>query len=61
MPEREDGDGDGKKRRDWKQHCRNLYNRCIEEDWLGTWTCHDCFRYCEGQQGNWPSNRCLEP
>ncbi|HEX8705769.1 MAG TPA: hypothetical protein VF815_43440 [Myxococcaceae bacterium] len=44
----------------WKKECMNKYNQCIEENWVGTWTCVDCFRYCEGQQGKWPGDRCFK-
>jgi hypothetical protein len=46
---------------EWKQKCLDKYNRCTDEDWLGTWRCIDCFRYCEGQQGNWPGDKCIDP
>lgn len=46
---------------EWKKQCMRRYERCIEEDWLGTWRCIDCFRYCEGQQGQWPSDKCYPP
>ncbi len=44
----------------WKKECMNKYTQCMEEDWVGTWTCVDCLRYCEGQQGKWPGDRCFK-
>jgi hypothetical protein len=46
---------------EWKQKCIRTYNKCINQNWLGTWTCADCLRYCEGQQGDWPKDRCFPP
>lgn len=63
----EAGDGDKTKAAgkgkvpEWKQGCIDKYNSCIDGDWLGTWRCIDCLRYCEGQLGMWPGDRCLEP
>ncbi|WP_244224348.1 DUSAM domain-containing protein [Corallococcus sicarius] len=34
---------------EWKRACINNYVRCKEEAWSGS--CYDCFRHCEGQQG----------
>jgi len=44
----------------WKKECMNKYTQCMEENWVGTWTCVDCLRYCEGQQGTWPGERCFK-
>ena len=41
---------------EWKKLCLETYVACQEEDWLGS--CYECFRYCEGQQGEWPEDRC---
>ncbi|XXF76830.1 hypothetical protein P2318_27790 [Myxococcaceae bacterium GXIMD 01537] len=60
VPEREEDD-DGKEMPGWRQYCRDTYNQCIDDDWHGTWTCHDCFRYCEGQRGGWPQDKCYDP
>lgn len=42
---------------EWKQRCIRAYVDCQNEAWTGN--CHDCLRYCEGQQ-EWPRNRCRE-
>lgn len=44
----------------WKQQCIETYNQCIDDGWVGTWACIDCFRYCEGQR-KWPTDKCFEP
>ncbi|RKH61451.1 hypothetical protein [Corallococcus llansteffanensis] len=41
---------------EWKRSCMETYVRCKEEEWRGQ--CYDCFRYCEGQNGNWPRDKC---
>ncbi|RKH09615.1 hypothetical protein D7V97_16035 [Corallococcus sp. CA053C] len=41
---------------EWKRSCLEDYVKCQEEDWLGP--CYECFRYCEGQQGDWPRDKC---
>ena len=41
---------------EWKRACINNYVRCKEEAWSGS--CYDCFRHCEGQQGEWEDNKC---
>ncbi|MCY1043308.1 hypothetical protein OV208_18470 [Corallococcus sp. bb12-1] len=41
---------------EWKRYCMGEYVKCQEKDWLGP--CYECFRYCEGQQGEWPTDRC---
>ncbi|MCY1036723.1 hypothetical protein OV207_35130 [Corallococcus sp. BB11-1] len=41
---------------EWKRSCMETYVRCKEEEWRGH--CYDCFRYCEGQNGNWPRDKC---
>ncbi|RKH46769.1 hypothetical protein D7X12_04730 [Corallococcus sicarius] len=41
---------------EWKRVCMETYVKCQEEDWLGH--CYECFRYCEGQKGEWPRNKC---
>jgi hypothetical protein len=43
----------------WKKECMDKYNKCINDGWVGTWNCVDCFRFCEGQQGKWPEDRCF--
>lgn len=43
----------------WKRKCIDSYNKCINKGWVGTWNCVDCLRYCEGQQGVWPEDRCF--
>jgi hypothetical protein len=43
----------------WKKKCMENYNKCINKGWVGTWNCVDCLRYCEGQQGEWPKDRCF--
>lgn len=43
----------------WKKGCTDKYNKCINDGWVGTWNCVDCFRFCEGQQGKWPEDRCF--
>jgi hypothetical protein len=43
----------------WKKECMDQYNKCINDGWVGTWNCDDCFRFCEGQQGKWPEDRCF--
>ncbi len=43
----------------WKRKCMDSYNKCINKGWVGTWNCVDCLRYCEGQQGVWPEDRCF--
>jgi hypothetical protein len=45
----------------WKKECINTYNECMNKGWVGTWNCVDCLRYCEGQQGKWPKDRCFPP
>lgn len=42
---------------EWKQRCIRNYNNCRNEAWTGP--CDDCLRYCEGQQGDWPFNKCV--
>ncbi|WP_233587540.1 hypothetical protein [Corallococcus sp. CA049B] len=42
---------------EWKRYCMNEYAKCQEQDWIGS--CYDCFRSCEGQQGEWPHDRCF--
>jgi hypothetical protein len=49
----------GRKEPPWKKECRRNYNKCINDGWVGTWNCVDCFRFCEGQQGKWPEDRCF--
>lgn len=51
----------GRKEPPWKKECRRLYTECINDGWAGTWNCVDCLRYCEGQQGKWPKDRCFSP
>jgi len=41
---------------EWKQRCMRYYYDCQQEGWTGK--CDDCLRYCEGQQGDWPFNKC---
>jgi hypothetical protein len=43
---------------EWKQECIDKYNECIDQEWVGS--CHDCFRYCEGQH-EWPKQQCYRP
>ena len=43
----------------WKQKCIDTYNECIDEGWVGTRSCADCLRYCEGQH-KWPKDWCFE-
>ena len=43
---------------EWKQRCIRAYTDCINDGWTGN--CHDCLRYCEGQQ-EWPSRTCAPP
>jgi hypothetical protein len=45
----------------WKKECINTYYECTNKGWVGTWNCVDCLRYCEGQQGKWPKDRCFPP
>lgn len=40
----------------WKQRCIKYYNACQDRGWKGS--CHDCLRYCEGQQ-EWPFRMCM--
>ena len=40
---------------DWKRRCIRAYGDCQDFGWTGS--CHDCLRYCEGQQ-EWPSDKC---
>lgn len=49
----------GRREPPWKKECRRLYTKCINKGWVGTWNCVDCLRYCEGQEGEWPRNRCF--
>ncbi|NOJ94739.1 hypothetical protein HMI51_17605 [Corallococcus coralloides] len=41
---------------EWKRACLETYVQCQEDRWSGS--CYDCFRYCEGQQGDWPRDKC---
>ncbi|RUO89325.1 hypothetical protein D7Y11_30875 [Corallococcus sp. AB018] len=41
---------------EWKRACLETYVQCQEDHWSGS--CYDCFRYCEGQRGEWPDDRC---
>ncbi|NOK20382.1 hypothetical protein HMI50_25505 [Corallococcus carmarthensis] len=41
---------------EWKRACLETYVQCQEDHWMGS--CYDCFRYCEGQRGEWPDDRC---
>jgi hypothetical protein len=50
----------GRREPPWKKECRRLYTECMDEGWVGTWNCVDCLRYCEGQQGKWPEDRCFK-
>ncbi|WP_240359423.1 hypothetical protein [Pyxidicoccus trucidator] len=43
---------------EWKRRCIRAYGDCKEFGWSGS--CHDCFRYCEGQH-EWPEDRCTPP
>jgi hypothetical protein len=45
----------------WKKECINTYYECLNKGWVGTWNCVDCLRFCEGQQGKWPKDRCFPP
>lgn len=59
VPEREDGDeGEGEGTPEWKKKCMGLYEDCQQYGWRGN--CGDCFRYCEGQRGQWPFKKCRE-
>ncbi|CAM3575068.1 DUF3795 domain-containing protein [Corallococcus soli] len=40
----------------WKKLCLETYVACKEENWKTS--CYDCFRSCEGQQGEWPEDKC---
>jgi hypothetical protein len=44
---------------EWKQKCIDTYNDCINDGWVGTSSCSDCLRYCEGQR-QWPKDWCHE-
>ena len=50
----------GRREPPWKKECRRLYTECMDKGWVGTWNCVDCFRFCEGQQGKWPEDRCFK-
>lgn len=41
-----------------KKYCTEKYERCIDEDWGGDWTCGQCHFYCTGNNGHWPGNHC---
>ncbi|MCY1047398.1 hypothetical protein OV208_39230 [Corallococcus sp. bb12-1] len=41
---------------EWKRACIENYVKCQDEHWIGS--CYACFRYCEGQQGEWPRDKC---
>ncbi|WP_375760944.1 hypothetical protein [Corallococcus exercitus] len=41
---------------EWKRICLETYVQCQEDHWTGS--CYDCFRYCEGQRGEWPDDSC---
>ncbi|MCY1032357.1 hypothetical protein OV207_12875 [Corallococcus sp. BB11-1] len=41
---------------EWKNYCLGEYVECQEKGWRSP--CYECFRYFEGQQGEWPHDRC---
>ena len=42
----------------YKDHCTNLYVRCVQEGWSGDWSCGACQFYCTGMNEVWPFEHC---
>ena len=42
----------------YKEHCIKLYERCVQENWGGDWTCGDCLNFCTGINEIWPFEHC---
>ncbi|QSQ28527.1 hypothetical protein JY651_44560 [Pyxidicoccus parkwayensis] len=56
VPDDEPDENDEEGTPEWKQLCIDLYVACQEHRWKGS--CNDCLRYCEGQRGKWPYEKC---
>jgi len=40
--------------------CLETWNECVDQGWVPSWKCTECFRYCDAQEGQWPSDTCPE-
>ena len=46
------------KGKDHADYCTELFTRCVQERWGGSWTCAQCQFYCTGINKEWPFWHC---